>query len=60
MKTFRVWVDALEIVALVGYLIYVLATGNGPRRLIASSLGTFVATIAVFGIVAGGLALLIR
>jgi hypothetical protein len=60
VKTFRIWFDALEIVALVGYLIYVLATGNGPRRLIASSLGTFVATIAVFVVVASGLAFLIR
>jgi hypothetical protein len=32
MKTFRVWWDALEVVALVGYLIYVLVTGNGPRN----------------------------
>jgi hypothetical protein len=47
-------------VALVGYLIYVLVTGNGPRRLIAGSLGTFIGTIVVFGALAGGLALVIR
>lgn len=56
MKTFRAWWDALEIVALVGYLIYVLVTGNGPRRLLATSLGT----VVVFAMVAGSLALLIR
>jgi hypothetical protein len=54
------WWRIADLVALVAYVIYVLVTGNGPRRLFLASAGAFVGTLTAVAVIAGVLVLFIR
>ena len=60
MSAISVGWTVADAVAFIGYLAYVIVTGNGPRHLIVSSIAAFFGTLAVVALVAGALFLVIR
>jgi hypothetical protein len=60
LKSFSFWWRIAEALVLLGYVVYVLVTGNGPRRLFVSTAAAFAATLAAVALLVGLLFVLIR
>lgn len=54
------WWRVGELVALVAYVVYVIVTGKGPRRLFLTSAGAFAGTLVIFAVLVGAVVLIFR